>query len=85
MQEKYTEKMITYLPVIRQSLKMTQKQLATKLGVSRQTIVVFENRKQTLPWSVYLALVFLFQQYEISKDLLDKLELFSIEFVRDDL
>jgi predicted transcriptional regulator len=45
MQAEYISCMIKNLPVLRASIGFTQEQLGTKLGVSRQTIVVIEDEK----------------------------------------
>ena len=63
---------------------MTQAELAEKVGVSRQTIVAIETKKRPMPWSLYLALVCVFEQYEDSKKLFDSFELFDGGFVRGD-
>ena len=77
MQKHYTEQMVIYLPAIRHTLNITQKQLAERVGLTRQTIMSFENRQRPLPWNTYLALILYFQQYEISKDFIEKLNLFD--------
>ena len=81
LQTHYAEQMVTYLPAIRHTLNITQKQLAEKVGLTRQTIISFENRQRPLPWHTYLALVLFFQQYEISKNFMDKLGLFDSELL----
>lgn len=68
--------MVKNMPVLRAAVGFTQVELGEKLGVSRQTIVAIENAKRPLPWSLYLARVLVFQQYDESNELLDKLELF---------
>jgi DNA-binding XRE family transcriptional regulator len=77
MQEKYVELMVKHLPVLRTAINMTQAQLAEKVGVSRQTIVAIETRKRPLPLTLYLALVFVFQCFNDSQELLERLELFD--------
>ena len=77
LQTHYAEQMVTYLPAIRQTLNVTQKELAERVGLTRQTIISFENRQRPLPWHTYLALVLYFQQHEISKDFMDRLDLFN--------
>ena len=85
MQKYYIEQMVTYLPAMRQVLKITQKQLAEKIGLTRQTIVSFENRQRPLPWNVYLSLVLFFQQHELSLNMIDKLNLFEAKILREEL
>ena len=81
MQDEYIDALIKNLPVLRAATKMTQAQLADKVGVSRQTIVSIETRKRPMPWTLYLAIMFVFGQYEESKILLFKLNLFSSELI----
>lgn len=82
MQDEFIDAMINNLPVLRASTGMTQAQLAGKVGVSRQTIVAIETRKRSMPWTLYLALVCVFQQYEESKKLLETFDLFETEFFK---
>lgn len=82
MQNEYVDCMIKNMPVLRASVDLTQEQLGVKLGVSRQTIVAIENEKSPLTWSLYLALVCVFYQYDNSKKLLESFELFDGEFIR---
>ena len=81
MQDEFISQMVKNLPVLRVAIGLTQEQLGTKLGVSRQTIVAIENQKSPLTWSLYLAMVCVFSQYDETKVLLDKLDLFFTEFV----
>jgi len=83
MQDKYIDRMVKNLPVLRAAIGLTQEQLGAKIGVSRQTIVAIENEKSSLSWSLYLAMACVFGQYDETKVLLDKLDLFSAEFVVD--
>ena len=77
MQEHYTKQMVAYLPAIRHTLNITQRQLAERVGLTRQTIISFENRQRPLPWHTYLALVLFFQQHEVSRHFIERLELFN--------
>lgn len=83
MEEEYTDKMVENLPVLRAAAGLTQEQLGAKLGVSRQTIVAIENKKNPLTWSLYLAMVCVFLQYKQSKILLDSYKIFDMIFIRD--
>jgi len=76
-QEEYLERMVKYLPVLRAALKITQKDLAKKIGVTRQSMMNIETKRSPLQWPTYLALVFVFQQNEDTKKLLYSLELFD--------
>jgi len=81
-QKEYMERLIKNLPVLRASVRITQRELAEKIGITRQSMMAIETRKRPLQWSTYLALVLVFQQTEDSALLLDNLKLFSDEFIK---
>ena len=85
MQNQYTNRMIKNLKKLRESAGLTQEKLGVKLGVSRQTISTIETRNCSLTWSLYLAMVCVFQQYDDSKALLEKLKLFDSGFIKENL
>jgi len=82
IQKEYMERLIKNLPVLRASVRITQRELAEKIGITRQSMMAIETRKRPLQWSTYLALVLVFQQTEDSALLLDNLKLFSDEFLK---
>jgi len=59
------------LKVLRAKIGITQQELANKLGVSRQTYGMIENRVQDMNWSQYLALIFLFLKNESTAKILE--------------
>ena len=75
--EEYIDMMVKNLPVLRASIRITQKELAQKIGITRQSMMNIENRRRPLQWSTYLALVLVFQQAEESRKLLESLRLFD--------
>ena len=48
------------LPVLRKMTGLTQKDFATILGVSRQTITNIESGSSKMKWSLFLAIMFIF-------------------------
>ena len=50
------------LKMLRAKAGVTQQELADKLGVSRQTYGMIENRTQDMSWSHFLALTLLFRR-----------------------
>jgi len=82
MQNEYIERMVKNLPVLRAAIDITQMQLGEKVGVSRQTIVAIENRKSPLNWTLYLAMVCVFQQYEEPKKFLESFKIFDKGFIK---
>lgn len=77
IQNSYCSKLVDYLPTLRSVAKITQNQLAKKLGVTRSTIVVVESRKRPLQWYMYLAMVLVFMQNEDAKKMINSFELFD--------
>jgi DNA-binding XRE family transcriptional regulator len=75
--------MVTYLPLLRESLEITQNGLSKKLGVTRTTVMTFESRKRLLLFPMYLALITVFMSHEDSCKIMEAFELFDREFVRE--
>ena len=83
IQIQFTENMVDYLPTLRSAAKVTQNQLAKKLGVARSTIVAIESKNRKLQWYLYLAMVLVFMQNDDSKKSLESFELFDTRFLQD--
>ena len=81
IQTQYTEKMVEYLPTLRSAAKITQNQLAKKIGVARSTMVAIESKNRKLQWYIYLAMALIFMQNESSKKLLESFEIFDSDFL----
>ena len=71
------DNLISNLPVLRLKLKMSQTDLAAKLGVSRQQIVALEGRKRKLTWAMFLSIVLIFKSYEDTRKLLSVFEIYD--------
>ena len=82
MQNEYIDALTKNLHILRTATNMTQVRLANKIGVSRQTIVAIETRKRPMPWSLYLAMVLVFENNEDSHRLLINFKLFDEEFLK---
>lgn len=52
------------LPVLRIKLGMSQDELSSIVGISRQTYSSMETKRRKMSWSVYLALVLVFDNNE---------------------
>ena len=48
------------LPALRGKVGASQEEIASAVGISRQTYSAYENRTRPIPWSLYLALLFYF-------------------------
>lgn len=62
MKKEALDNMVKNLPMLRATCHLSQNDLAEMLGMSRQTIVMIENRKRPMCWNVFLALLFVFSQ-----------------------
>lgn len=80
--EMYIARMVKYLPTLRVTSGLTQQQLAEKIGMSRQSITAIEKGKRPMTWSVYLALMFVFSQYENAAALMKTFQLVDEMFVK---
>ena len=73
--EVYKEELINILTsklkMLRAEIGISQKELATRLGVSRQTYGAIENKEQKMTWSNFLALLLLFRSNEKAVKVID--------------
>lgn len=57
------------LPILRAKAKISQEELAQKIGVSRQTYSSIETGKRDMTWTTFMALIAFFQNYDSTKDM----------------
>ena len=57
----------------------SQEEIASAVGISRQTYSAYENRTRPIPWSLYLALLFYFDYIPSTHYMIRQLELFPNE------
>ena len=62
------------LPVLRARLGVSQAELAETIGISRQTYNSIENGKKEMPWTIFLALIAVFQNNEETRKMLSGIE-----------
>lgn len=62
------------LPVLRTKAKVSQEEIASKIGVSRQTFSSFETGKREMSWTVFLALIAFFQNNDNTRQMLGNIE-----------
>lgn len=66
---------LTYeLPVLRARLGASQADVASKIGLSRQTYNSIETKKREMSWTTFVALIAVFQNNEETKQMLDSIE-----------
>lgn len=66
----YMARMAENLVILRKKRKLTQADLAKRVGVSRQTLMDIENRKRPMTWNVFMSLYGLFRENEDTNSLL---------------
>ncbi len=59
-----------WLPTLRMSLRMTQEELAARVGISRQTFSSIELKKHEMTWASFLALSMLFLANDSTRTLM---------------
>jgi len=67
------ENLTVELPVLRARCKISQGAIAEKIGISRQTYGMIENRKSEMSWTIFMALVAYFQSNDQTKRMLDQI------------
>ena len=50
------------LVALRTMLHLTQAQLAEMMGITRQSLVLYETGKRSMTWNTYLSLLLIFTQ-----------------------
>lgn len=73
------ENMVKNLTVLRTMLHLSQVELATLIGVGRQTLVAIETRKRKMTWNTFLSLLFVFSQNKETNSLLEIFGVYSPE------
>lgn len=67
------------LPVLRAKIGLTQGDLSSIIGVSRQTYSAFETKKRIMHWNTFLSIVLFFDNNENTKSLLEASGVFPDE------
>ena len=67
------------LVALRTMLHLTQAQLAEMMGVTRQTLVLYETGKRIMTWNTFLSLMFIFTQKRETRELLNILNIYTDE------
>ena len=74
--ERYIERLVKELPVLRIKLGLSQDEMGNLLGVSRQTYSSIETKKRKMSWSIYLSLVFIFDGNFLTHDIIREMDIF---------
>lgn len=72
-------KLIDNLPVLRAKLRVSQKEVSTIIGISRQTYSAIETRKRKMSWNTFLSLMFYFIVNEETAKMMDTMGILTVE------
>ena len=61
------------LPVLRAKARISQEDIAEKVGISRQTFSCIETGKREMSWTTFLALIAYFQNNESTKKMISEI------------
>jgi len=77
--EKYQKLMAENLPTLRNKLGLNQSELASLIGITRQTISSIERGERPMMWDTFMSLTFLFRSNETTRYMLPILGLYTPE------
>ena len=78
----YMTKMADNLVILRKKLKLTQAELAKRVGISRQTLMDIENKKRPMAWNTFMSLFGVFRANEDTSSLLTFYSISTEELTR---
>ena len=70
------------LRVLRAKARVSQQELANRMGVSRQTYGMIETEKQRMTWNHFMALLLLFRSNEGTAEIIDRIGAYPQELER---
>ena len=69
------------LSALRAKIGISQEELASIIGVTRQTYYPVESGKKTMTWSMFLALIFVFDAINDTTEILEELRIYPIDLI----
>lgn len=69
--DRMTELLRNELPVLRAKARVSQEDIADKIGISRQTYSSIETGKREMSWTTFLALIAYFQNNDSTKQMVN--------------
>ena len=69
------------LPSLRAKIGISQEEIASIIGVTRQTYYAIESGKRAMMWGTFLSLLFFFNSIDSTAEMMRELRVFPIELV----
>lgn len=79
--EKYIERLIDELPVLRAKIGLSQAELGEIVGLSRQTYSSIETKKRNMSWNTFMALMMFFSVNESTSEYVASSGLITSELI----
>ncbi|MBR3597841.1 MAG: hypothetical protein IKL47_12805 [Clostridia bacterium] len=79
--QKYIEKMVDNLPMLRKKLGLTQQGLANIIGVSSYTVLAIEKKQRKMTWSTFLSVLIVCLTKEEVRQILTALNIYTNELI----
>lgn len=79
--QKYIEKLVDNLPMLRKKLGLTQQGLANIIGVSSYTILAIEKKQRKMTWSTFLSVLIVCLTKEEVRQILTALNIYTDELI----
>lgn len=76
MKAELISRMTDELIFLRTKLGLSQDELSSLIGISRQTYSTLETKKRFMSWGTYLSLVFVFDNHEQTRDIIRENKIF---------
>lgn len=76
MKAELISRMTNELIFLRTKLGLSQDELSSLIGISRQTYSTLETKKRFMSWGTYLSLVFVFDNHEQTRDIIRENKIF---------
>lgn len=80
--EKLIDLLTDELPVLRAKIGLSQDEISSIIGVSRQTYSAIETKKKKMAWSTFLTLILFFEHNEKTKPMLESIGAFPAALER---
>lgn len=76
-------RLVDELPVLRTKLGISQDELASLVGISRQTYSTIETKRRKMTWGTFLSLILVFDYNEQTHDFVRKAGLFPQKIIKN--